>query len=423
MVGMFVAKNEPEDVPDGHLVDSITPQNAPAATLSEVANSYLNTEATAATQRTGGYAPLSDLIDRAYGIEPGPKFSPEEVKKNYGADVKQPMTAQDAIWAAQQQDAQRKYENVTANVSTVKNFVGGLMGSIADPINASTLLIPPVAEARIAGALGKVGLEVAENAAGQTVAKTALGRAAVRGVAGGATVATAQLPLTAIQYGNAQRADMDYGIGDALRDELFAFGLGAITHPIAGAIMDRFKTPPSTTALDNATFAQKEDAAKAGTSQMYSERPVNVQPAFYEAEDAGLRRTLLGVGKIEESEEAGLARKLGVSKENMQDFAARQTPDEYAREQDALNREGTIHGMSQAELRDTTLGADYASREPTPALSDLQAKADELEQSVKEVHADNPELNDMLAENEALKAHDDMNQKSLNALSLCMMKG
>lgn len=201
--------------------------------------------------------------DKMYGIS-GPDMSPEDIKDSFGIDAKQPMNVHDAQFLFQRQQAQEKEQLAFNNGNPIANFAARLV----DPGNIALALIPVAGEANLARLAGAAGIEVAGSAAA---------RAGVRAVAGGATFAGGQIPISLANYGLDKQANIDHSIADSLREVLFAGVMGAAFHPLFGAIGDAWKGEAPVWA--RAKYSERSDAAQTGLAQMMNERPIDV-PKF-----------------------------------------------------------------------------------------------------------------------------------------------
>lgn len=231
----------------------------------------------------------ADDANKAYGVPGRLKFNapiPASVAQSMQDAKRDELSRADA--AARTPDG--------AWAATKRMGLGFVAGAL-DPLNVAAALMPTVGEARMAGMLGRVGLDFGEGALGTRIATGALG-----GVTG-------TIPLVAAKYGLSQQEQADYSAMDALADVAMGGVIGGVLHPIAGALHDAFGREPTARAPDepgatpsaapaaaadaphdpivqsildeiNATPEQSENATRTAVAQMVEGRPAEVRPIF-----------------------------------------------------------------------------------------------------------------------------------------------
>ena len=199
-------------------------------------------------------------------IEPQPQISPQDIKEQYGIDVKAPMPDYEAKYMADAQARQKQYQMATENASGIKTFAANTASFLADPINLGSLFIPYIGEERIAATLG---VDTA----------TAGGRAVTRAATTAGAGVVSQAPLSALKYGFSQTQGTDYGVADALKDTLYAGAAGAIAGPLFGTLFEAILGKPEWAAqIESSKFTDNQAASQVGLSQLAKENPLDVQP-------------------------------------------------------------------------------------------------------------------------------------------------
>ena len=165
--------------------------------------------------------------------QPLPKVDAEQINKSYGpigSDGKQVKLTDEPVPDAvgyllgkQKQDeldAQDTWNRFSSHNNAVTNFGVGMVGFVMDPTNAATFFIPPVGEEAILSGIGRIGFAT-DNIAARTGARV---------LAGGATGAVAQAPLTGIKYAASSPEGYDYSAREAMNDMLYSAAGNAIIH-------------------------------------------------------------------------------------------------------------------------------------------------------------------------------------------------
>lgn len=125
---------------------------------------------------------------------------------------------------AQEVDRESVLSRFAAAHSLPYRFATGTAAFLSDPINAATALLPGVGEDAVAARLG--------------LGSGLVGRTASRLIAGAATGAVAQAPLSALKYGLGTEEASDYDLRSAFRDMAFSAAGGAMLHAGFGAVGD-----------------------------------------------------------------------------------------------------------------------------------------------------------------------------------------
>ncbi len=189
-------------------------------------------------------AGTAELGEAGIPVDLTPKQSPmlsaADANKRYAPPgttiTDQPMPEAIAQLVGKEKAAEQQRENVLARFSAAHSWPVNLgMGAAAfilDPLNAGTTLIPGVGEEAITARLG-TGL---------------IARTAGRAVAGAATGAVAQAPLSTLHYGLGREEASDYDLRAAFRDMAFSAAGGAVLHAGLGAAGDLFRPAGSAAA-------------------------------------------------------------------------------------------------------------------------------------------------------------------------------
>jgi hypothetical protein len=306
----FVADGQPFETPIGAASDGYAQTSPPAG--SEIAAQFHNlslSEGLLRAAQRGQYAG-SSWFDRALVVsgaaetgqvvEPPietPMLSADEANKRYApegttiTDHPLPEGVAQSIGEARRQEIER--ESVMSRFagahSVPTTFATGLVGFIADPLNASTMFLPGIGEEAVLAGAGRVGLATSGIAA-RTLARVG---------AGAASGALAQAPLSLARYGLGQEEASDYGLRDVFTDLMYGAAGGAITHAALGTIGDVLRArrgaagrPPEGAAIPaeapspeaesvlTADATSKADAMRAAVAQIVDGRPVDIDDFF-----------------------------------------------------------------------------------------------------------------------------------------------
>jgi hypothetical protein len=240
---------------------------------------------------TGNRDPEAEM----FGAPPGPTLSaeipPEQYNEKYaprdstGAVVPigdKPMPeALAAIIGRQKTEAMQRDSVLSRFAEThagVTTFAAGAAASMLDPLNAASMFLPGVGEGAIAAQLGG-GLA---------------GRTAARLLAGGATGALMQAPVSGLKMGLAPEEASDYGMRDAMRDILYGAAGMAVLHTGLGTARELLgprapEVAPSPRVPDAATQNVTMGAA---IGEIAEGRPIDVRPVA-EAVSANTPEALL----------------------------------------------------------------------------------------------------------------------------------
>lgn len=237
---------------------------------------------------------------------PTPMLSAEEANKRYAppgttiTDKDIPEGAARLIGETKKREIER--ENIigryTAAHGLATNFAVGMAAFLTDPLNIGTLFLPGIGEETALAQLGRIGIG---------------SKVAARAVAGGATGAIAQAPLSALKYGIGQQFASDYDMRSGLRDVMFAGAAGAVLHAGFGAAGDAIRSRVSIAGkfadsvatgemaeqaapILNADAATRADAMRMAVSQLATGREVDVGAAFPEAGEFGLHENAVTGG-------------------------------------------------------------------------------------------------------------------------------
>ncbi len=189
-------------------------------------------------------------LTRAEGFEPDytspvPAFkslpdaeqfeSAEKLNEEYGylgLKFDEPMHPDRAAIMADGKRAERRRQDIIRRgpqgiLPATGRFVASFLGAAVDPINVASAFIPVAREARLAGALARVGQ--------RSVFAQRAATGAIEGFAGAALVEP-------VVYGTAKSQQLDYTMADALMNLAIGTTLGAGLHPAAGKLGDYLKS-------------------------------------------------------------------------------------------------------------------------------------------------------------------------------------
>jgi hypothetical protein len=183
-------------------------------------------------------------------------------------------------------------------------FIGNAIGSLLDPINLAAGFIPVFPEARVAAAMAEAG-------------SSAVARASVRGLVGGAEGAAGMAILEPLNYVLSRQEHNDYSMADALSNIALGSVLGGGLHIGVGSLVDRTTARarnPVTRALEDAGPEVRKGLLEGSLGQTIDGRPVDVTSAL-DAADAtrlpngiagDIERKLIAAGRpVEEARAAG----------------------------------------------------------------------------------------------------------------------
>lgn len=330
--------------------------------------------------KIGQYAAAKYLASR----DDSATLTPQQAQQQYGVSTKEPIPESMAEYAQTRRLAEEKYDNVTRNVGTVKKFTAGLASSLADPLQDATMLIPGLGEGAIAATAAEtLGINTA----------SVLGKAAVRAGAYGSAAVAGQVPLTALNYGLNNAAHQDYTAADAMHELMTAAALGAAIGPFAGAIHAHFAGEPAWSDSLKTNYPETKATAETALAQFKNEQPVDVRPLLPD-------------------------------KDSPTPEVKNQALTDMVNKQAQFTKEGSAFGIHQDTLRATTEAADEISRqpelEPDQELRQAKQSADDLEQTMRETHAGNAELQEDFDKVDAIKEDEKLTDKIYNIIPKCL---
>jgi hypothetical protein len=161
----------------------------------------------------------------------------------------------------------QQYERSRGLAAGAAYLAGGLVGSLADPVNIASAFIPVVGQARYASWVAKAG-----SPAGRFGVRAGVG--ALEGAAGAALVE----PLI---YMGATDAQLDYTLADSFLNVMFGSILGGGLHSIGGAALDIAYPSRLRDYAGTASDPVKVDALERSVRALEEDRAVNAEAAFF----------------------------------------------------------------------------------------------------------------------------------------------
>lgn len=209
--------------------------------------------------------------------EPEPSVDADALNEKWGIKGSTPgaslsFTSPLPESVAQDMNAAKRDEIMRANAGQrspggVSSALGDLGFGMLDPVGIAASALPVFGEARIAGLLGRAGIDFGEGV---------VGRVGLRAATGLADAGAANAPLVGLRYGLSQQEQADYSMTDAARDLAYGSLLGGVLHPVIGAASDALhglmERTPSVAALDNDPQARGA-ASTAGVAALMEDRP------------------------------------------------------------------------------------------------------------------------------------------------------
>lgn len=184
----------------------------------------------------GNYAPLGGKGPLGLGLPPSPDVPLEILKRDYELpnltfDKDTPQVVAQALYERRlaQLRAADAQQRATSTIfqGMAARFLGGMIGSLGDPVNIAAAFVPGLRETTAARILG-VGAGASAGA-----------RMGVRALAGASAGAAGQLALEPANYWLQQQARNDWTMTDALANLAFGTILGGGIHTGLGSLRER----------------------------------------------------------------------------------------------------------------------------------------------------------------------------------------
>lgn len=209
---------------------------------------------------TDEYGQSIDPSAPAAGSVKTPVMQPDEYNKAYAPPSQsigtEPMPQGIAQIIGDSKRAQAERDAVLARdpSSWPVRFASSAVASLVDPLNDATLFLPGIGEEAIAARIGE----------------GALARTGARAVAGAATGALAQAPLSAFRGVLSAQDTQDYDLRSAFQDMVTSAAVNAAFHAGFGAVGDLMKW--------HGDPQVKQDAMRATVAQTIDGQPVDPSP-------------------------------------------------------------------------------------------------------------------------------------------------
>lgn len=211
---------------------------------------------------------------------PEPPIDPETLNRTWGIDGHLKFTAPlpDSVarymFQAKRDELARQDAAARSDAWWPTKIGAGFLAGAADPLNIAAAFIPVMGEARAAGMLTKLGMDMSGGF---------LARSAARGLAGAAAGTAGQVPLVAMRYGLSQQEQADYSAVDAMADVAMGTLLGGGLHTAIGGAGDLIGSRFARSGV--ARLAERDPAARetlgrAAVAAIVDDKPVNLAPVL-----------------------------------------------------------------------------------------------------------------------------------------------